>query len=283
MLKEIDGSIPTPFRCLVAGPSGSGKSTFVRDLVRNQQKIFSKKFSYLYIFTGSPKENDDILRSLETDPTISHVVKVFDINKMYFSSHASSSDKKPICLENTDFASHLMSLLNEHKKEGQEGCIVFDDLMEELADCGILTHLFSKVSHHSLVSVIHITQNLFHKGHGKRAGMNVTVFRNNQILVLFRSPMDNSVFSIVAQRLRTGGLKSSELSEMLFDIAEQHDYVMIVPGKGFDQQQLQFRTDIFATEPFPHQKIFNPQEWKKMKKRKGSDDTLVPTKRKRVS
>ena len=318
----VNGTIPTPFRCIIVGPSGSGKSTFVRDLVRNEDRLFSKTFDYLYIFTGTPKENDDVFRTLENDTTVSHPVKIFDVNKLYL--HVKNSKKGggrknktanddddnvsvrhdddgdddssgKVNLEDTDFSSHLMALLKSHRKLNQEGCIVFDDLMDELADCGILTKLFSKISRHFLVSVIHVTQNLFHKGHGKKAGSNVTVFRNNQVLVMFRSPMDNSIFSLVAQRLRTAG-SSKQLSEMLRKICEKYEYVMIVPGSG-SRQGLEFRSDIFASEPIPHQKIFSlpgseeagflpekkkKEKWLKRKKAASSENTLLPIKKKRA-
>ena len=57
---------------------------------------------------------------------------------------------------------------------------------------GILLDLFTKMSSHYNTSVIHITQNLFHKGSGKHSSDHVGVYRNSHITMLFNNPPQQS-------------------------------------------------------------------------------------------
>ena len=63
------------------------------------------------------------------------------------------------------FPLDLKDMLKERSDKKLKGCIIFDDLMEELSECGVM--LFTKFSTHYGVSIINITQNLFHQGTGK--------------------------------------------------------------------------------------------------------------------
>ena len=58
-------------------------------------------------------------------------------------------------------------MLKERSDKKLKGCLIFDDLMEELSECGVLTKLFTKFSTHYGVSIINIKQNLFHPGNGQ--------------------------------------------------------------------------------------------------------------------
>ena len=64
------------------------------------------------------------------------------------------------------------------------GLAIFDDLMTELADCNLLVPLYTKWTHHSDISSIHITQNIFHRGSGKHQGDNSTLYLNTKPLFL---------------------------------------------------------------------------------------------------
>ena len=56
--------------------------------------------------------------------------------------------------------------------------------------------LYTKLCHHSNVSVALILQNLFH--HGKER---YTILRNSHYLVVFNSPLDQSIARTLAYRL----------------------------------------------------------------------------------
>ena len=123
--------------------------------------------------------------------------------------------------------------------------------MEELSECGVLTKLFTKFSTHYGVSIINITQNLFHQGMGK--SNHVSVYRNTRELVIFNNPMDNSILTTVSKRLKPSG--STPLIHMLNDIVEKYRYVIIHADMN-QPSELKFTSDIFNTDPVPHQRVF---------------------------
>ena len=77
--------------------------------------------------------------------------------------------------------------------------------MKELGEMGILLDLFTKVSSHYNMYVIHITQNLFHKGSRKHSSDHVGVYHNSHITVLFNNPLDNHpLWTVAVQLVRKG-------------------------------------------------------------------------------
>ena len=69
-----------------------------------------------------------------------------------------------------NFSSEFKNFVKENRKQQtgkKKGCVIFDDLMSELSECGLLLDLFSKFSSHYDLTTIHITQNVFFQGGGK--------------------------------------------------------------------------------------------------------------------
>ena len=95
------------------------------------------------------------------------------------------------------FPLDLKDMLKERSDKKLKGCLIFDDLMGELSECGVLTKLFTKFSTHYGVSIINIMQNLFHQGTGKSD--HVSVYRNTRVLVIFNNPMDNSILTTISK------------------------------------------------------------------------------------
>jgi len=250
-----DGTIHTPFTSLVVGPSGSGKSTFVGRLIRNQEHLLDKTFDYLYIFLGTPPEENSVYLELERaakEDRLPHAVKIFDVRDIYLGgTEKHDADAK---LKDTNFPSDVLSLVKKHSLAGHNGCLIFDDLMGELSDCDLLVPLFTKISSHHSVSVIYTTQNLFHKG--SRSTDNVTVFRNTNVLVLFKTPMDHTVFTFAAQKLHEGEGTSQKLANVLKSVAKEYRYVVVVGGFN-TPDSLRFRTNIFSKVPVRNQKIIS--------------------------
>ena len=106
--------------------------------------------------------------------------------------------KKEMILE---FPTRLKQIFISQNRKGRKGCIIFNDLMKELDEMGILLDLFTKMSSHYNTSVIHITQNWFHKGSGKHSSDHVGVYCYSHITVLFNNPLDNNLLWTVATQL----------------------------------------------------------------------------------
>ena len=221
-----------PFTCICAGPSGSGKSTLVKQLIMSQGKIIDTVFDYIVIIIGMDASENRILASIVSQiPTAQMDVKIMELTKMY-------PTKKEMVQQ---FPSHLKQLLMKRNSRQEKGCIIFDDLMKELGEMGILLDLFTKMSSHHSLSVFHITQNLFHitqnlfhKGVGKHSLDHVGIYRNALITILFHNPLDNHLLWTVANRLVRKG--SGALCSMLEHITEHHRYVVIHGGMDWPKK-----------------------------------------------
>ena len=78
--------------------------------------------------------------------------------------------------------------------DGTPTLVILDDLMNETND--MVANLFTKISHHRSVSVIYITQNVFHKGKQSR-----TISLNAHYMVLFKSPRDAGQIGVLGRQL----------------------------------------------------------------------------------
>lgn len=244
MDRVYDAQIKHNFTCLVAGPSGCGKSTFVKNLLMRQGDLIDVVFDYVIIVLGTEARVNTALSSLSAELTPSSIVSIIELIEKNFDS------KEEMFAQ---FSRDLKYRLETERREGRKGCIVFDDLMSELAECGILVDLFTKFSSHYSLSIIHITQNVFFKS--RHAGDNVTIYRNTHVLVLFKNPMDNMVVSNVARRIAP--TSSSKLNHMLNSIMDRYRYVVIFGNLDRDGK-IKYLSDIFSRDPVPHQKVFEP-------------------------
>lgn len=144
----------------IVGPSGSGKTYFVCKLLQNKN-IFQHKFKNIYWHQGSDGESG--LTSTEMCKLKVKIINGFDKN--------------------------WMKRLNKHD------VIVIDDLYQEANKETDFNNLFTKISRHREVTVIFITQNLFHAG-----GQHRTRNLNIQYLVLFKNPRDATVVDYVSRQ-----------------------------------------------------------------------------------
>ena len=113
-------------------------------------------FDYVTIVLGTDAHKNEILSSLK-DELRPGVVEIIELKKLC----------KTAELKKQNFCSEFEHFVKDKANKKKKGCVIFDDLMSELSECGLLLDLFSKYSSHYDLTTIHITQNIFFKAGGK--------------------------------------------------------------------------------------------------------------------
>ena len=202
-----DARIHHPFTAIVNGPSGAGKSTFVQKLLLDKELI-DVTFDKIYIFIGTPLSQNKIFSDLKKN--LPGIVEIVYLQNVYPN------------LKKSKFSEQMTQVLNDNNSKGWKTCVIFDDLMAEMSEIGLMGDLFSRLSTHTSTSVLNLTQNLFHRGAGSS---NVTVFRNAKILILFKSKSDRTIFRHLAIKQASPNYPVSNLVRFFQDVTDQYRYI----------------------------------------------------------
>ena len=117
--------------------------------------------------------------------------------------------------------------------------LVIDDLMNEANQN--VCDLFTKLSHHRNVSVVFISQNLFHRNRHVR-----TMNLNTHYLVLFKTPRDANLVATLARQMYPG--KSKFLLEAFEDATREPYGYLLIDLKPETDEQYRIRTKIFPDD-----------------------------------
>lgn len=190
----------TPFKISVSGPSGCGKSTLCVDLLNNLDSMVDNKFHKIYWVLG---DENAVPKNLNVP--VEFIVGV------------------PEVFENPDIERPILYIL--------------DDSMFEI-DNKSVANLITRGSHHQNISVIFITQNIYHQGKYSR-----TMNLNFSHLLVFKNVRDTQQFGCLARQIDSS--KSKDLVRVYKEITkEPHTYLLIDLTQS-THDLLRFRTDIF--------------------------------------
>lgn len=117
---------------------------------------------------------------------------------------------------------YVIGIPNDFKDRVEPHClVVIDDYMSELANSTELTTLMTKAVHHLPLTLIYITQNIFHKGSD-----NKTRRLNTNYLILFKNPQDKGQVDYIGHQMypRDKGF----LSSVYNDVTSKHPYSYIL-------------------------------------------------------
>jgi ABC-type polar amino acid transport system ATPase subunit len=189
----------------IVGPSGSGKTLFVTTLL-NTPGIFKCIPGKIYWLQGSSDGE-----SGNTNKMLNHLKNIQILN---------------------GFEDGWIDL----PKRGD--VLVVDDLFEEANKEKCFNSLFTKIARHRQITVIFITQNLFHEG-GKHRTRNLNV----QYLVIFKNPRDQTAIEYIARQAFPHN-KQFLIDSYRDAVDRPHGYLFM----DFTQQcldELRLRTDLF--------------------------------------
>jgi len=185
-----------PFTSIVSGPTGSGKWTFCISLLQNRKLLCTEQE-----FNGG----------------------IF----WCFGDRTAVPDRSLSELNNT-IRVHKGVPENFENKNGKPCLIILDDLLD-VAYSKEVCNLFTKGSHHRNISVILITQNLFHQANYCRE-----ISLNAKYLVLLKNVRDNQKFMCLARQVQLYKVYLEAIKNL--DFAQDTD------------DRLRFRTHIFPDE-----------------------------------
>ena len=116
--------------------------------------------------------------------------------------------------------------------------LVIDDLMHE-SNGDKVSKIFTKHSHHSGISVLFLTQNLFHK--------NIrTMTLNSHYLVLFKNPRDVAQIAYLARQMFPG--KSKYMMEAFADATSKPYSYLVIDLRADTDDAQRLRSGIFPNE-----------------------------------
>lgn len=122
--------------------------------------------------------------------------------------------------------------------------IIIDDLMRESSN-NTIVDLFTKGSHHKNLSVVFITQNLFHQGHGQR-----DISLNANYIVVFKNPRDRAQFQHLARQIYPENPRF--LQEAYHDATSKPHGYLLLDLKQSTPDNCRFRTNIFPSDGFSY-------------------------------
>lgn len=151
-----------PFTAIIAGPSGCGKSTFVKRFLAQADRMCTVPFARVLLYYGEWQE----------------AYRELGANVEFFEGLPQTSD------------------FNQDPENAK--LVIVDDLMREATASGggAIVDLFTKGSHHRNLSVMFLTQNLFHQGPGQRS-----ISLNASYILVFKSPRDRLQIYHLARQL----------------------------------------------------------------------------------
>ena len=118
--------------------------------------------------------------------------------------------------------------------------LVIDDLMDEAGES--VSKIFTKISHHRNVSVVFLTQNLFHKNKHMR-----TMSLNTHYMILFKNPRDVTQFAALARQMYSTGWKFAVEAFKDATSSTAHGY-LLVDLKPDTEERFRLRTSVFPGE-----------------------------------
>ena len=154
-----------PFTCMLAGPTSSGKTVLMRRILRNYDKTIHFK---------------------EEIPVPLRVMWAYG---QWQSIYNQKLDKCTVKYIDGLPSEEEILTFNPH-------IIIIDDLMTELGNNKNLAALFTKGSHHMGISIVFITQNIYHQGTQMR-----TISLNCHYMLLMKNPKDKRQIITLASQL----------------------------------------------------------------------------------
>jgi len=233
-----------PWTSIVCGPTGCGKTIFVKTFLRYLSYMSDTRFERVLFYYA---EWQDAYRELQYD--VCCAVKEKEERgederggrgggeKVTEDSVRVTKKKKNII----EFREGLPRPEDYSSDPLSPKLIIIDDLMRESSSSEVIVDLFTKGSHHKNLSVILISQNLFHQGRGQR-----DISLNANYIVVFKNPRDRAQIRHLARQVYPDDPKF--LEEAYYDATSRPHGYLLLDLKQSTPDEYRFRTCIFPDD-----------------------------------
>ena len=210
-MNVYDIRIKAPYSITLSGVSGSGKTTWTLNFLKHHHVLVTRTPKHLIWLYGVAQP------------------ELFDEIKRHFSGS---------CEFISGFPENFYSYVEKRKEE----CIIcIDDLMQDIANSGELSKLFTRGRSHLGCSIILLMQNIFPKG-----GETRTISLNTQYQALFKNPRDSLQVSILARQLLPS--KSRYFIEAYRNATSRPFGYLFCDFTQETPDEVRYRTNIFPHE-----------------------------------
>lgn len=222
-----------PWTSLICGPTGCGKTVFVKKFLKNLNSMCNVVFDRIIFYYG------DTL-----DPNI-RMIHINSASSSPSSSSLPSDSTRNNSVDNKkspkiEFIEGMPQPSDYSNDNALKKLIIIDDLMRESSN-GTIVDLFTKGSHHKNISVIFITQNIFHQGHGHR-----DISLNTNYIVIFKNPRDRAQIRHLARQVYPEN--PHFLTEAYHDATAQPHGYLLLDLKQSTPDNCRCRTTIFPDD-----------------------------------
>ncbi|XP_044591455.1 uncharacterized protein LOC123269684 [Cotesia glomerata] len=200
-----------PWTSIVCGPTGCGKTVFVKRFIKHLPQMSDTNFAKIIFHYGEWQ---------------------------------SSYDEYINC-KNIEFREGLPGS-EDYSGDKTAKLVIIDDLMREASNNAVI-NLFTKGSHHKNLSVIFLTQNIFHQGRSQR-----DISLNANYIVIFKNPRDRSQIQHLARQVNPENTRF--LQEIYYDATSSPHGYLLLDLKQSTPENCRFRSCIFPDANTPIQK-----------------------------
>lgn len=192
---DFDPRFTVPFSCLIVGPSGSGKSFFVKNVLENCEHVMNAKHdNIVWIYSCFQPMYKELQRMNKDIKFIKGLPDSFEDEDLF--------------------------------PPEQKHLIILDDVIFQASDHPEVVKIFTQYRHHRNMSVMMLSQNVFHQGKYSR-----TISLNSNYLVLFKNPRDKTQVKILSHQMFPSQ-KAFFLESYEDAVKDPHGYLIVdfTPG-----------------------------------------------------
>lgn len=196
-----------PWTSILAGPTGCGKSVFIGKFLKHINQMSDTRFERIIFYYGEWQSG--------------------------YKNLGNNIEFREGTPQNTDYAG-----------DSRAKIIIIDDLMVESSSnsCSV-GKIFTKGSHHNNLSVIFITQNIFHQGKGQR-----DISLNSHYMVIFRNLRDRAQIQHLSRQVCPENPKF--LQEAYHDATSRPYGYLLLDLKQDTPDNCRFRSCIFPDDEY---------------------------------